>query len=98
MFAIDARVPSSFTTSASARTVSWSTVASAAYTLVYVLDPVIAQSTGNPVVWQTIVTSGTSTTIPNAVTLQTGKQYIAVIAVSNAQYQRIAFGSIRFTH
>ena len=98
MFAIDARVPSSFTTSVSARTVSWSTVAGAAYTLVYVLDPVIAQSTGNPVVWQTIVTSGTSTAIPNAVALQTGKQYIAVIAVSNAQYQRIAFGSIRFTH
>lgn len=97
MFAINAHVPSTFTTTVSAGTVSWSIVANAAYTLVYVLDPVIAQSTGNPVVWQTIVTNGTSTAIPSTVTLQTGKEYIAAIAVSNTQYQRIAFGSIRFT-
>lgn len=60
MFAIDTHVPSSFTTTVTVRTVSWSSIANAAFTLVYVLDPVIAQGAGNPVVWQTIVTSGTS--------------------------------------
>ena len=97
MFAVNARVPSTFTTTVSGRTVSWATVANAANTLVYVLDPVIAQSTGNPVVWQTIVTSGSSTAIPTTVTLQAGKEYIAAVAVSNAQSQRTAFGSTRFT-
>ncbi len=54
MFPIDARVPASFATTVASRTISWVAVGGAAQTLVYVLDPVVAQTSGNPVVWQAL--------------------------------------------
>jgi len=97
MFAIDAKVPAGFSVSTSGRTVSWGSATAAASTLVYVLDPVIAQSTGNPVVWQAVLGTSTSVAVPAGVTLQSGKQYIAVVGVANGAHQRIAFGSTRFS-
>ena len=83
--------------STSGRTVSWGSATAAASTLVYVLDPVIAQSTGNPVVWQAVLGTSTSVAVPAGVTLRSGKQYIAVVGVANGAHQRIAFGSTRFS-
>lgn len=98
MFPIEAAVPSGFTVLVSGRTVSWSATTGAALTLVYLLDPVIAQSSGNPVLWQTLVAGSTNSAIvPNSVGLQAGKEYVAVVGVGNASGQRSAFGSKRFT-
>ena len=97
MFAIDSNTPSTFNASVSLPNISWPSVAGAVNTLVYVLDPVIAQTAGNPVLWQTIEPSTTYAAIPSEVALQLGKEYIAVVAVTDAQSKRIAFSSKRFT-
>lgn len=99
MFPIDATVPAGFTVLVSGRTVSWSVTTGAALTLVYVLDPVIAQAgSGNPVLWQTVITGSTNNAaIPGSITLQTGTEYVAVVGVGDASRQRSAFGSKRFT-
>jgi hypothetical protein len=99
MFPIDATVPAGFTVLVSGRTVSWSATTGAALTLVYLLDPVVAQAgSGNPVLWQTVITGSTnSAAIPGSVTLDSGKAYVAVVGVGDASRQRSAFGSKRFT-
>lgn len=97
MFPVDARVPAGFNVGVSGRTISWSAVGGATFSLVYVLDPAIAQTSGNPVVWQTVAGTDTSVAIPAGVTLQPGKEYVAAVGISNATRQRAAFGSVRFT-
>jgi hypothetical protein len=97
MFPVENQVPANFTVGVSGRTVTWPVAAGAAFTLVYVLDPVIARSSGNPVVWQTVFGSNTTVDIPATVTLQTGKEYIAAVGIADAQHLRKAFGSKRFT-
>jgi hypothetical protein len=94
----EAAVPASFTLSVSGRNVSWGSVANAAMTLIYLLDPIIAQGTGNPVLWQDLVVGSVTTTqIPASVALQSGRQYIVPVGIANAAGQRAAFGSLRFT-
>jgi hypothetical protein len=99
MFPIDARVPSSFTVLVSGRTISWSATTGASLTLVYVLDPAVAQSgSGNPVLWQEVIAGSTnSVAVPGSVSLQAGQEYVAVVGVGDGTSQRIAFGSLRFT-
>jgi hypothetical protein len=99
MFPVEAAVPAGFTVLVSGRTVSWSATTGAAQTLVYVLDPAIAQAgSGNPVLWQTVIAGSTNNAeIPGSVTLQAGKEYAAVVGVGDASRQRSAFGSKRFT-
>lgn len=97
MFPVEAHVPSGFSVSLSGRTLSWSATTDAAFTLVYVLDPAIATTSGDPVVWQTVLGAATSVAIPSSVTLTSGKEYIAVVGVSNTAHQRTAFSSLRFT-
>ena len=90
MFAIDA--------SLSGRAIAWGSVSEAAMTLVHVLDPAIARSTGNPVVWQTLLIQGASVNIPASVSLQSGKDYIVVVvAVAGNAFQRLAFARTTFT-
>jgi hypothetical protein len=98
MFPIEATVPEGFTVIVSGRGIRWSPTTGATRTLVYVLDPAVAQTSGNPVLWQAVVTGSTnSETIPDTVALQAGKEYIAVVGVGDAGGQRSAFGSKRFT-
>ncbi len=73
-------------------------VAGAAQTLVYLLDPNVAQTSGNPVVWQALFAGVTSATVPASITLVSGKEYVAVVGIANAAGARVAFGSQRFTH
>lgn len=98
MFPIGTNTPSSFTNSISGRTISWSAINNAEYALVYILDPLIAQSSGNPVVWQQLVYKTTSASIPSNIALANGKEYITAVATFNNQTQRVAFSSTRFTH
>jgi len=97
MFPVETRLPASFSPTVGNRTISWTAVTSAEQTLVYVLDPVVAQSSGNPVVWQSIFGPVTSATVPGSVSLQAGKEYVAVVGIANAAGARVAFGSRRFT-
>lgn len=99
MFPIEAAVPAGFTVPVSGRTVSWSATTGAAQTLVYVLDPAIAQAgSGNLVLWQTVITGSTNNAaIPGSMTLQPGKEYVAVVGMGDASRQRSALGSKRFT-
>jgi hypothetical protein len=82
----------------SASKASWSAVPSAALTLIYLIDPLIAQAgNGNPIKWQTVV-PGTATTLNlGSAGLAKGKEYIVVALVGNMKAQRVAFGSKRFT-
>jgi hypothetical protein len=97
MFPVDTQVPAgAFSLSVTGRTVNWSSVAGAAYTLVYLLDESIAKGTGNPVVWQTLLLAGTSAEVPANVALESGKTYIAAVGISSASAVRLAFGSKRF--
>jgi len=97
MFAAEKLIPDTFQISLNGRTLSWSSVSGSAVTLVYVMNPKIAQSTGNPVIWQTIVPATGSVTIPQSVNLKAGTEYLVAVAVASGSYQRLAFGSKRFT-
>ena len=97
MFPIDARVPASFSPTVGGRTITWTAVSGAAQTLVYVLDPIVAQSSGNPVVWQSLFGPVVSASVPVSIPLQAGKEYVAVVSIANAAGARLAFGSRRFT-
>jgi hypothetical protein len=97
MFPEGASVPAEFGVTVNGRTVSWTSASGAELALVYVLDPAIAQSSGNPVLWQTVVGAGTSVAIPSSVPLTSGQPYVAAVGVSNGASQRLAFGSRRFT-
>lgn len=95
LFAIDSVRPAAFSVGITNNAIYWPSTADAASTLVYVLDPTIAKAgQGNPVVWQGTVGTALSVTVP--VPLQSGKEYVAVVAVSDAQHARKAFGSRRF--
>lgn len=97
MFAVESHNPATFTVSVASRSIGWGAVSGASTALVYVLDPAIAITKGNPVVWQTVVGAGTTTRVPGTSVLTSRKAYIAVVAVLNARHQRIAFSSQRFT-
>jgi hypothetical protein len=98
MFPVEASVPAEFTVLVSGRSIRWSATTGAALTLVYVLDPAVAQTSGNPVLWQTVVNgSANSVDVPDAIALQAGKEYVAVVGIGDASGQRAAFGSKRFT-
>ena len=98
MFPVETQVPATFTPTVNGRTFSWTATPNAQLTLVYVIDPAIALTSANPVVWQTVVGGSTNTlSIPPSVTLATGHPYVAVVSISGANNQRLAFGSRRFT-
>jgi hypothetical protein len=98
MFPIEAAVPEGFTVIVSGRGIRWSPTTGATRTLVYVLDPAIAQTSANPVLWQTVAAgSSNSANVPDAIALQTGKEYIAVVGIGDASGRRSAFGSKKFT-
>jgi hypothetical protein len=98
MFPIEAAVPDGFTVIVSGRGIRWSPTTGATRTLVYVLDPAVAQTSANPVLWQAVVSGPTnSVNVPDAIALQSGKEYVAVVGIGEASGQRSAFGSKRFT-
>ena len=97
MFPVDTQVPSgSLNIGISGRTLNWSVVSGASYALVYLLDESVATSTGNPVVWQTLLPAGNAVVIPASVSLQSGRTYIVSVGISNSIGKRLAFASKRF--
>ena len=99
MFPIDSAVPATFTVTIAGRRVTWPVVSGAAFTLVYVLDPAIARSSGNPVLWQTVIGSATTNfDVPASVVLSVGTEYVVAVGVSDSRQKRLAFASKRFTY
>jgi hypothetical protein len=97
MFAAEKLIPDTFKISVTGRTLSWSNVNGSSVALVYVMNPQIVQTSGNPVVWQTIVPASGSVTIPQTVNLKAGSDYLVGVALTSDSLQRLAFGSKRFT-
>ena len=97
MFPVDTQVPAgSLNIGITGRTLNWSVVSGGSYALVYLLDESVAQGSGNPVVWQTLLPTGNSVVVPASVVLQSGKTYIIAVGISNSTAKRLAFGSKRF--
>ena len=97
MFPVNASVPSGFAVEVNGRTISWTNTTGAMVSLVYVLDPAIAQTSGNPVLWQTTAAGNTSVTVPAGVVLTSGHEYVAAVGLASSASQRLAFGSRRYT-
>jgi hypothetical protein len=98
MFPVEQNKPATFSMAVSAATASWSAVPGAALTLIYLIDPLVAQTgNGNPIKWQTVVPGAAATLELRSAGLAKGKEYIVVALVGNMKAQRVAFGSKRFT-
>lgn len=97
MFAAGQSQPASFKLAVSNGQVSWPAVANTAMTLVYVVDPEVAQAgSANPIAYQTILPgAGTRVGLQGA-KLVKGKEYIVVALANTATAQRGAFASKRF--
>ena len=97
MFPLEAHVPEGFSVTVSGRRIGSTGAPGGQGSLVYVLDPVLATSGANPVLWQTLVGPGTGTSIPEAILLTPGRSYVAVVTIADANNRRVAFGSRVFT-
>jgi hypothetical protein len=98
MFSVGSETPANtLNVAVTGRRVNWTAVSGGAHTLVYVLDETVALGRGNPVLWQTLLTTGTAVVIPNSVALRSGKVYVVAVGVSNRSTERLAFASKRFT-
>lgn len=98
LFAIGKQVPSSFSVSIDDNTVSWTPPSGAMMTLVYVLDPTIAQSGhGNATVWQTLVLGPQGSANLSDAGLTSGHAYVIAVGASDSRFHRLSFASSRFT-
>ncbi len=97
MFPVEANVPATFDVSMNGRVVSWTNVPDAALAMAYLLDPAIAQGSGNPVIWQGLGAGNASISVPTSVALVSGRPYVLAVGVADAANSRRAFGSRRFT-
>ena len=91
--------PRDFRVSMNGRNVQWSSLNGAGLTLVYVLDPVASTArpaTTNPVIWQGLLEGASVLTLPATVSLRSGTEYIAAVAVGAMNQRPMAFGSVRF--
>ncbi|MEO6363252.1 MAG: hypothetical protein ABIO71_08490 [Caldimonas sp.] len=97
LFPVDRNFPLAFTVRVTGRIVSWVPITGASTSLVYVIDPAVAQASGDPMVWQGRVGVALSAAVPSTVNLQTGREYVAAVALADASRMRVAFASQRFT-
>lgn len=96
MFRVGQNQPAAFKVNVSGSSVSWPAVPNGAMTLLYMIDPVVAQSgNGNPVVFQTIVPAQVTRFNLAAARLTKGKEYIGVALINNRKSERVAFASQR---
>lgn len=97
MFPMGANAPASFSVALTGRTISWGGVSGNAYVLAYVIDPALAQTSANPVLWQTYASALSSQQIlPATVQLESGKEYVVAVSLASSDNRRLAFGSRRF--
>lgn len=97
LFPVDRNYPVAFTVRVTGRTVSWLPISDAKTGLVYVVDPAVAQASGDPMIWQGRVGVALSADVPSTVSLQSGREYVAAVALADASRNRMAFASQRFT-
>jgi hypothetical protein len=86
-------VPSNFVLDIRQGTVKVPAWTNAKYALVYVVDGSLLESTRSPVVWQNFGRFDTHLSISPTAPLTPGKEYLVGVAVLDANYQRLAFGS-----
>lgn len=97
MFKVGQNQPASFKVDVAGSAVSWRAVPNGAMTLVYVIDPKVAQAgSGNPVVFQTIVPAQVTRFNLKTAGLTKGKEYIGVALINNRKSERVAFASKQF--
>ena len=96
MYPVGVSQPSSFKITVNGRNIQWGSLSGARQTLVYVLDPSITAAGANPVLWQGLVDSVVDAALPQAVSLVSGREYVAAVAVGSSSLQRLGFGSVRF--
>jgi hypothetical protein len=97
MFPIEQNLPKTFAVVVNSALVSWVMPVGGASSLLYVIDPVIAQSgSGNPTKYQTILPANTSTFNLGLLGLTSGKEYIVAALINSNSSIRLAFGSKKF--
>lgn len=74
----------------------WPTIKT--YRLVYVIDPEIAVTSGNPVLWQSFtLNDAKDIELPKTLVLQSRTRYVLVVGIADATYgTRLAFSSKSF--
>ena len=98
MFPAETALPDNFQVAQSGRTISWPRVNGASIALVYLVNPQLVATKSNPVVWQTLTPATGSATIPANVVMHPGTPYVVSVVLTSGKYQRVAFGSKRFTN
>lgn len=96
MYPVGVSQPSSFRITVNGRNIQWGSLNGARQTLVYVLDPAVTAAGQNPVLWQGLVDGVVAAPLPATVSLASGREYVAAVAVGSSSLQRLAFGSVRF--
>jgi hypothetical protein len=97
MFGIGKNLPETFKIDVNGRSVKWGAVPGAAMTLVYVLDPSVANAGGgNPVKFQTLLMDQGAAFDMAPLGLAKGKEYVVAALINNARAQRVAFASKKF--
>ena len=98
LFSVEQNQPQNFSISVQGDSVTWSSPPGAQMTLVFLLDLAkVAESGNNATVWQTLVLGpGNQATLDRA-RLATGHHYVVAVAAVNSRFERVAFGSVRYS-
>ena len=97
MFPVEQNQPVEFNVAVAASSASWPTMSNAASSLLYVIDPVMAQArTCNPIKFQIVLPRAITTYNLASARLASGKKYIVVTLIDDSKSARIAFASKRF--
>jgi hypothetical protein len=97
LFAVGGSDPADFSVSVQAHAISWKAPAAAMMTLVFIMDPVLAQGPGNATVWQTLLLGPRATVDVSHIGLIPGHQYVASVGITDSNFKRVSFGSTTFT-
>ncbi len=99
LFAVEKNVPSTFTLTHNGVILNWTSPAGYAAGLVTILDVpnAITKGAGNAVKSQSVVTAPTVASDLTPLALTSGRQYLATVSLYDANRQRVAAGSKRFT-
>ena len=98
LFSVEQNQPQNFSISVQGDSITWSSPPGAQMTLVFLLDLAkVAESGNNATVWQTLVLgTGHQATLDRA-RLAPGHHYVVAVAAVNSRFERVAFGSVRYS-
>lgn len=98
LFPVGENFPGTFSVSVNGNRVVWPQVNGASIVNVSILDATVAATpgSGNAITQQLLFGSTSSSADLLGLNLVRGRQYIATVAITNSNFQRIAFGSTQF--